>query len=98
MKYFLMFLGIAALFFALSLLFLPVIYIYPYKFALLFSCASINVILGLAFYHGPIYYLKIMFSKDKLLFSILYILSIIFTIWASSMVKSYLLTLLAIIG
>ena len=98
MKYFLIFIGIAALFLGLSLLFLPVVYIYPYKFALLFTFSSINVILALSFYHGPFSYLKIMFSKEKWIFSVLYILSIVFTIWASLMIKSYILTFLAIIG
>ena len=95
MKYFLIFIGIAALFLGLSLLFLPVVYIYPYKFALLFSFASINVILALVFYNGSI---KFMFSKDKWMFSLLYIVSIIFTVWASLIIKSYILTFLAIIG
>ena len=62
MKYFLMFLGVAALFFALSILFLPMVYLFPYKFALLFTLGSINVIVALAFYHGPLAYLKVMFS------------------------------------
>ena len=97
MKYFLMFLGVAVLFFALSFLFLPVVYLYPYKFALLFTLGSINVIIGLAFYHGPFAYLKVMFSRDKFVFSLMYILSIVFTIWASSMYKSYIFTILAII-
>ena len=87
MKYFLMFIGIAALFLGLSKLFLPVVFIYPYKFAFLFSFASINVILALVLYNGSI---KFMFSKEKWMCSLLYIISIFFTVWASLIIKSYI--------
>ena len=97
MKYFMIFLGVAVLFFGLAFLFLPVVYLYPYKFALLFTLGSINVIIGLSFYHGPLAYLKVMFSRDKWMFSAVYILTIAFTIWASSIYKSYIFTILAIV-
>ena len=91
------FLGIAALFFFLSFLFLPTFILSPHKFALLFTSGSICVLVALAFYHGPLKFVKKLFTKEKWMFSAMYICSLILTLWASVIMGSYFLTLIAII-
>ena len=84
------------LFFALSSVFLPYAIVTPHKFALLFTMGSICVLLALAFYHGPFKYLSVLFSKEKWMFSLLYIVSVVCTLWASLVWKSYIFTFLAL--
>ena len=96
LKYFMMFLGVGALFFFLAFLFLPVIYLAPHKFALLFTLGSMSILSGLMFYHGPIAYLKRLFNKETWFISLIYISSLIFTLYASLIVKSLILTILAV--
>ena len=90
-KYFFIFLGIGAALIALSFFFL----MFPGKFVLLFTLGSICLLLSMAFLQGPGTYLKKLFSQEKMVFTITYFVSIIFSLYATLIAGSTILTLLA---
>ena len=94
-KFFAIFLGIGVLFLFLSLLFLPTVIFSPHKFAMLFSLGSICMLVSMAFYRGPLTYTKRLMKKDQALFSIAYIFSLFLTLYASIIMGSYIVTILA---
>ena len=84
--------------FGFSVLFLPVIVLSPHKFAFLFSCGSFLSLAAMGCYHGPGSYIKKLFSAEKALFTIAYLVSVLATLWASVIMDSYLLTLICCLG
>jgi len=80
----------------LALTFLPLILIAPNKFNTFFSLGSFFINLALAFYQGPANYVKLLFSKENLMISLFYVLSLVFAIYSSLLWGSYLSSLLVV--
>ncbi|PVU93305.1 hypothetical protein BB561_003354 [Smittium simulii] len=80
--------------FMMALVALPLFVIKPSKFAVAFSLGNIMTIFSIALFNGPRSHFQKILSKERLVFTALYIGSIILTLWASIMSKSYLLTLI----
>ena len=98
LKWSIVLLLISVICFFMSVLFLPVIVVSPHKFAFLFTCGSITALASMACYHGPGTYVGKLFGKDKCIFTVCYIASLIITLWCSLIMDSYILTLIACIG
>ncbi|CAI2380495.1 unnamed protein product [Moneuplotes crassus] len=94
-KYFAIFLAIGCVFLLLSLFFLPTVVLSPHKFAMLFSIGSMCILASMAFYRGPVTYTKRLFRKDQALISIMYIISLFLTLYASMIAGSFLLTMIS---
>ena len=60
-----------------SLMFLPVIIISPYKFVLCFSIGSLLILTSFIFVYGTKSYFETLFSKSRFLFTILFLSSIL---------------------
>ena len=69
------FFGIGCLFLLAALTALPFILISPAGFNMYFSLASTCMLTSVSFYHGPINYLKQLFSKKNIMVSMLFICS-----------------------
>jgi hypothetical protein len=66
--------GLVVIFF--SLMFLPMIALYPQKFLSLFSLGSIIVLASFIFVYGTVEYLKMLFSRERVAFTLVYLCSI----------------------
>jgi len=80
----------AAVCFFVAFLTLPLLALRPAKFALSFSLGSLLVMFGFAVLVGPINHLKHLFSKDRLLFSLIYFSSLGLTLYFSLDAHSYI--------
>jgi hypothetical protein len=85
--------GLAFIF--LSLLFLPLIVLTPQKFLVLFSIGSFIIISSFIFIHGTSEYFKMLFNKERCIFTVVYILSIIAGLYSAYFMNNYLLSLLS---
>ena len=92
--YFAMLFGIGLLFLFLALCFLPMIVVAPRKCANLVNVGSIFILAAFSVLNGPKEFLidQLLCSKTQALPSVLYLSSLIATIYASMIMKSYLLT------
>jgi len=81
----------------MSLTFLPLILIAPNKFNLFFGLGSFFIQLSLAFFHGPLAYLKLLFKKENLVISILYVVSVALAVYSSLFWGTYLSALVVVI-
>lgn len=61
----------------LSLVFLPVIVLSPYKFVLCFSFGSLLILISFLFFWGTKAYFETLFSKNRFVFTLLFLGSII---------------------
>merc|ERR1712032_1232220 len=77
---------------SLSFSFLPMLPIAPQKFALLFSLGSMTVLGSVAFLKGPRSFAGVVLQKDKLIFTGLYGVGLLGTLWATLIARSYLFT------
>ena len=93
-KYFAIAFGCGILLIILSLFFLPLAVISPQKFSLLFSLGSICILSSFAFLQNPYDYFMSLFSGEKLIFSVCYIGSLLLSIYASLIIKNYILTII----
>jgi len=88
----------AALFFVgmmlitMSLSFLPLLPIAPSKFSLLFSLGSMMVLGSVSWLKGPQSFATAVMQRDKLPFTIAYVVGLVGTLGATIIIKSYLLT------
>ena len=57
----------------ISLFFLPLILITPKKFALLFALGTFVSICSFIFYYGTIEFFEMLFNKDRIIFTIIYL-------------------------
>lgn len=80
------------LFIMLSLNFLPILLISPQKFALTFTIGSVTMLSSFVIFSGPTALLTSMSQRDKLPFSILYVVGLIGTLFATLLMRSYVLT------
>jgi cation transport ATPase len=71
----LLLIGLALL--CLSLMFLPVIILSPYKFVSCFSIGSLLILISFIFVYGTKSYFETLFSKSRFLFTLLFLGSII---------------------
>ena len=94
-KWALIFMAISAASFGLSFLFLPIIVVSPHKFAFLFSAGSLCALISMACYHGPGQYIKKLFTKEKAIFTSVYLGSLLMTLFVSVFWGSYIFTILA---
>mmetsp|Transcript_37771 Transcript_37771/g.36216 ORF Transcript_37771/g.36216 Transcript_37771/m.36216 type:complete len:116 (+) Transcript_37771:284-631(+) len=88
---------VGCLFLLLSLTFLPLIIVSPAKFNLFFSLGSIFIQLSLAFFYGPRTYLQMLFKKENLIISLLYIASVLLAFYSSLIWGNYLSSLLILV-
>ena len=90
LKYFAIFLLIGCFLIFMSIIFLPMAALSPYKFASLFTLGSVCILIGLGYYHG-IY--KFMTQCD--LIRVFYICSLILTMYSSFVLGSYIMTMIS---
>ena len=79
---------------AFSLMLLPMVVYSPAKFTSLFSLGSFLVLLSFLFMYGTEGFLDVVFDKKRIWFSLLYIVSIVLSLWFSMVSASYFLSLL----
>ena len=93
--YFAMLFGIGLLFLFLALCFLPMIMVAPRKCANLVNVGSIFILAAFSVLNGPKEFLinQLLCSKTQALPSILYLCSLVSTVYASMILKSYFLTI-----
>ncbi|OMJ83358.1 hypothetical protein SteCoe_15762 [Stentor coeruleus] len=76
--------AISALLFVFSLSFLPMILVFPQKFALLFSLGSLVMQVAMSYLKSNVWeYIQALFSKENAVVSGLYFGSMFFTIYAA---------------
>lgn len=99
MKVFCALLLLSGLFFALAFFVgVPMLALKPQKFALSFTCGSITFMGSFAIMKGPYEHLASMFQTDRMLFTTIYIGSIIATLYLTCTkggMKGYALVLIA---
>lgn len=94
LTYFAAFLGAGVLFLALAtFLFLPVIILAPAKFALTFTLGCVSVLAALASLRGWQAQLSAALQRERLPFTAGYAASVLATLYAALIAKSYLLSL-----
>ncbi len=84
-------------FFVIAFMFLPTIALFPGKFALAFSLASLLFMGSFAFLRGPAKHFRSMLAPDRLPFSITYVGSLLLTIYSCMTAKGYIITLSSVI-
>jgi len=77
-----------------SLSFLPLIIILPNKFSSLFSLGCICVFISLALLKGPEKFLKGLIQKDKIIYTVCYVLTLFGTLYFSIIKSAYLYTII----
>eukprot|EP00397_Hematodinium_sp_SG-2012_P035160 GEMP01037792.1.p1 GENE.GEMP01037792.1~~GEMP01037792.1.p1 ORF type:complete len:254 (+),score=33.34 GEMP01037792.1:43-762(+) len=88
---------LGAIFLCGAFVFLPMIVFAPQKFALLFTLGSIAIVSGVASLRNPKIFILSLMERPKLPFSLLYLGSMFLTIYASIILRSYIITMLAIV-
>lgn len=88
---------VGTLFLFLALTFLPVVFISPNKFNLFFSLGCFFVQISLAFFHGPLAYVKLIFKKENFVISLLYLGSLILSVYTALFWGTYLSAILLVI-
>lgn len=92
--YFFAFAGVGTLLVLLSFfVFLPMIILRPSKFAITFSLGSILILTSLGFLRGWKNMVQGMVEKERIGPSAMYVGSLVGTLWASLVAKSYLLSI-----
>eukprot|EP00928_Gymnodinium_smaydae_P035562 TRINITY_DN25006_c0_g1_i1.p1 TRINITY_DN25006_c0_g1~~TRINITY_DN25006_c0_g1_i1.p1 ORF type:complete len:271 (-),score=45.51 TRINITY_DN25006_c0_g1_i1:55-867(-) len=85
--------ALGAFMMSLAFMFLPMIVFAPQKFALLYTLGSLCFMGSFSALRGHIAFFKYLLSRERLLFSITYVSSLLGTLWASLVYRSYLLTI-----
>lgn len=92
--YFFAFAGVGVFLVLLSFfVFLPMIILRPSKFAITFSLGSLMILMSLGFLRGWKNMVQGMADKERIGPSALYVGSLVGTLWASLVAKSYLLSI-----
>lgn len=84
-------------FILLSLFFLPMIAFYPHKFLYLFSLGSVIIISSFIFVYGTAEYFSMLFSRERFLFTFIYISSVFLSIYSGFIQGYYFLSLISVI-
>jgi len=77
----------------LSLMFLPIAWLSPHKFVSLFSLGSLVTLFSFIFIYGTSEYFQILFSKNRALFTILFLFSILLGIYFAFNKTYYIISL-----
>jgi len=91
--YFAVCVGFGCLFMIGAFMFLPVVMLFPKKFALMFTAGSICIITGLVFLKGTKRFITHFASLERLPYTGAYTASLLLTLYATLVVKSNILTL-----
>lgn len=95
-RFFLLWLLVALFFFTLAFVIgLPVLVLRPQKFALCFTLGSIAYMGAFAAFRGLRAQLSMLFRRDRALFTLAYLTTMILTLHAAVVLRSFLLTVLA---
>ncbi|OBA28965.1 SFT2-domain-containing protein [Hanseniaspora valbyensis NRRL Y-1626] len=94
--FFIMFLA-SCFCFTVCILLLPVLSMKPRKFALLWSMGSFLFITSFGVIRGPYTYIKHLFSRDRMVFTVAFFLSFVAVIYFSVVVQSSILSVVAIL-
>ena len=89
-------LGAAVLFSAALFVFLPMVLLFPGKFASAFSCGSALALAAMALFRGPRAFLLGLLERDRLAFSAAYLGSLALTLYAALAGQSYFLVVFAV--
>ncbi len=92
-KYFILTMGAGCALVVISLMFLPLVMLFPQKFCLFFSLGSLCILSSFAFLQDPADYLRSFFSGPQALFGICYLGSLLLSVYASLVAKRYLATI-----
>ena len=88
--------AVSVLLFIFSFTFLPMILLFPQKFALLFSLGSLVMQVALSYLKPSGWeYIQALFSKDNSVVSGLYFASMFFTLYAAGIMGNYIIVLVA---
>ncbi|OZJ05407.1 hypothetical protein BZG36_01987 [Bifiguratus adelaidae] len=85
----------AACFVMAFLLYIPIVAIFPGKFAATFTLGSILMLISVFLLNGPYNQLMHMISRQRIPFTIAYVGSMAFTLWASIGLRNYVLTIIS---
>jgi len=77
---------------SLAFMFLPMIVLMPQKFALLFTLGSVSFMSSFSILRGHAAFARHLLSRSRVLFSAMYVTSMVGTLWASLVYRSYILT------
>jgi len=86
---------LGAVCFGLAVSFLPMLVINPRKFSLLFSLGSVFTISSFSFLYGPYNHLVHLFTKERLPFTVVYLSTLIATLYFAMGLQSAILTPIA---
>eukprot|EP00927_Polykrikos_kofoidii_P079191 TRINITY_DN75981_c0_g1_i1.p1 TRINITY_DN75981_c0_g1~~TRINITY_DN75981_c0_g1_i1.p1 ORF type:complete len:374 (-),score=60.02 TRINITY_DN75981_c0_g1_i1:148-1269(-) len=75
-----------------SLQFLPILLIAPGRFSSLFTFGSLMILASSVLLNGPQHFIAQYTQRDKLPFSVTYVVGLVGTLWATSIQKSYIFT------
>lgn len=95
---FMMCLFMGVLNFALASMYFPVLILYARKFALLFSLGSLFTMGSFSLLWGPVNHVKHLFSKERLPFTIVYLTTLVGTLYFALGLRSTLFTTIAAVG
>lgn len=87
-------LGTGLLFIIISFLYLPFVLLYPWKFSAFFSFGSFLFLLSFIFVYGTCGFINILFKKERIAFTLIYIVSLIIGNILSHKLNLYLIVLL----
>ncbi|KAG0305138.1 protein transport protein sft2 [Dissophora globulifera] len=73
---------------------LPLLLLKPSKFATSFTLGSILLMTSFALMRGPVAHFKALISKERLPFTVTYVGSMIFVLYSSLVINSYILTII----
>ena len=95
---FMLCLSMGILCFALASMYFPVLIMFARKFALLFSMGSVFTLGSFSLLWGPMNHLKHLFSKERLPFTTVYLLTLFGTLYFAMGLQSTILTVIAAVG
>eukprot|EP00929_Paragymnodinium_shiwhaense_P079151 TRINITY_DN41158_c0_g1_i1.p1 TRINITY_DN41158_c0_g1~~TRINITY_DN41158_c0_g1_i1.p1 ORF type:complete len:272 (+),score=57.32 TRINITY_DN41158_c0_g1_i1:148-963(+) len=85
--------ALGTLLMSLSMAFLPMIVFAPQKFALLYTLGSLCFLSSFSILRGHGAFLRHLLSRQRVLFTLTYVSSMVGTLWASLIYRSYLLAI-----
>lgn len=86
--------AVGVVFIGIAFLFLPLVVIAPQKFVLLLTLGSLFLINSVALLRGYVALVQQLMERDRILFSVFYIFSLIGTLYVTIILRSYFLTVI----
>ena len=78
----------------ISLMFLPIAWMSPQKFVSFFSLGAFTTLISFIFIYGTFGYLEMLFSKERIYFTIVFLLSIFLGLYFAFVGSNYILSLI----